>query len=206
MRPSSIAPPTSISTTTPTGAGEAGFPLIGPDQAPLLTRPFYEGGDPGPIVAALAHVPELLEASAPFLGAVYGPSALAARAKELVVLRTSALLGCRYCVDAHSVVALDTGLSLAEVRALRGEGATITSVFPDPAEASLLAWVETLAGERGTVDPGVRAALRQHWTDPEVVEITMVCGATLMLNRFATGLKLPTAAATRGRLSEAGLA
>ncbi len=28
---------------------------------PLLARPYYDGGDPGPIVAALAQVPELLE-------------------------------------------------------------------------------------------------------------------------------------------------
>ena len=28
--------------------------LLGPDQAPLLAKPFYEKGDPGPIVAALA--------------------------------------------------------------------------------------------------------------------------------------------------------
>jgi hypothetical protein len=35
--------------------------LIEADQAPLLARRHYAGGDPGPLVGALAHVPELLE-------------------------------------------------------------------------------------------------------------------------------------------------
>jgi AhpD family alkylhydroperoxidase len=75
------------------------------EQAPLLARPYYEAGNPGPIVSALAHVPELLDSCMPFLGTAFGPTALPARIKELVVVRTSSLLGCRYCAETHSVVA-----------------------------------------------------------------------------------------------------
>ena len=56
------------------------IPLLGADQAPLLARPFYAGGDPGPIVAAMAHVPELLEVAMPFLGTALGPSGIDWRA------------------------------------------------------------------------------------------------------------------------------
>ncbi|MEO6120537.1 MAG: hypothetical protein ABIW46_09855, partial [Acidimicrobiales bacterium] len=63
--------------------GAAGIDLVGAEQAPLLARPYYLGGDPGPIVAALAHVPELLEVALPFIGVALGPSAMEARAKEL---------------------------------------------------------------------------------------------------------------------------
>ena len=73
--------------------------LVGPDQAPLLARPYYAGGDPGPIVAALAQVPELLETTMPFLGTALGPSGIDWRTKEIVIVRTSALAGCRYCVS-----------------------------------------------------------------------------------------------------------
>jgi len=41
-------------------------------RIPLLARPYYDGGDPGPIVAALAQVPELLVAAMPFIGTVLG--------------------------------------------------------------------------------------------------------------------------------------
>ncbi|MGH9037445.1 MAG: carboxymuconolactone decarboxylase family protein [Acidimicrobiia bacterium] len=182
----------------------ASVPLVRVDQAPLLARPYYEAGDPGPIVAALAHVPELLAACVPFLDVVFGPTALPGRTKELVILRTSARLSCRYCVEAHSVAALDAGLGPDEVRALCRPRADMM-VFADPAELALLAWVDAVAGGTGPVDPGPRAALARHFTDPEVVELTLLLGVTLMLNRFCTALDLPTSSETLRRLAADGL-
>jgi AhpD family alkylhydroperoxidase len=181
------------------------IPLVAADQAPLVARPYYEAGDPGAIVAALAHVPELLEVCLPFLGVAFGPTAVPARTKELVILRTSARLACRYCVETHSVVALDVGLSPAEVRALAHPGPD-DGVFADPAEVALLAWVDAVAGAGGAVDPAVRAGLAPYFGDSEVVELTLLVGVTLMLNRFCTALELPTSAETRRRLAETGLA
>jgi AhpD family alkylhydroperoxidase len=182
----------------------ANVSLVGVDQAPLLARPYYEGGDPGPIVAALAHVPELLEACLPFLDVVFGPTALPPRTKELVILRTSARLSCRYCVAAHSVAALDTGFSPGEVGALR-RGGFDGEVASDPVEQALVAWVDAVAGTAGPVDPDRQAALARHFTDPEVVELTLLVGVTLMLNRFCTTLDLPSSPETLRRLAEAGL-
>ncbi|MBC8091630.1 MAG: carboxymuconolactone decarboxylase family protein [Pseudonocardia sp.] len=178
--------------------------LLAPDQAPLLARPFYAGGDPGPIVAALAHVPELLEVAMPFLGAALGPSAIDWRTKEIVIVRTSALAGCRYCVQAHTVVALDAGLTRAEVTALRAES-PVEQSFIDARELALLAWVDVVAGA-GPVPDAARAHVRAHFADHEVVELTTLVGATLLLNRFATALALPTGADTMRRLIAEGMA
>jgi AhpD family alkylhydroperoxidase len=175
--------------------------LIDADQAPLLARPYYADGDPGPIVGALAQVPELMEKTLPFIGAALGPSALSWRVKELVIVRTSALLECRYCVQTHTAVALDAGLSRTEILALRGRDAALADVFTDPAELALLRWVEAVAVGPGTVPADVRADMTRHWADHEVVEATVVVGATLMLNRFATSLQLPTSTETTERLA-----
>ncbi|GAC1312885.1 MAG: hypothetical protein NVSMB16_09710 [Acidimicrobiales bacterium] len=172
-------------------------------DAPLLARSYYANGDPGPIVAALAHVPELLEVALPFIGVVLGPSSIPLRTKELVIVRTSAGAGCRFCVDAHSVVALDSGLSVAEVRALRGDG-TIASTFPDPAERALLQWVDIVTLP-GPVHPTDRRAVMDVYADHQMVELTMVAAATLMLNRFCTALNLPTDPSVAQRLSDEGL-
>lgn len=180
------------------------IPLVEAEQAPLLARPHYQAGDPGPILATLAHVPELLEVGAPFLGAVFGPTVLPGRIKELVILRTSVRLACRYCVEAHSVVALEIGLSPAEVRALRRMEVD-PGLFPDPVERAVLAWVDAVAGERGPVDPAAREQLVAHFADHEVVELTLLIGVTLMLNRFCTALELPSSPQTLRRLAEAGL-
>lgn len=177
--------------------------LLGPDQAPLLARPYYAGGDPGPIVAALAQVPELLEVAMPFLGVALGPSGIDWRTKEIVIVRTSALAGCRYCVQAHSVVALDAGLTRAEVTALRTES-PVEGNFTDRRELALLAWVDLVAGS-GPVPDAARAAVRGQFADHEVVELTTLIGATLLLNRFATALALPTGAETVDRLIAEGL-
>lgn len=175
--------------------------LLDRDQAPLLARPHYDGNDPGPVVAALAQVPELLDAALPFLGAIYGPGAVDARTKELVVLRTSAVAACRYCVDTHTVVASDTGLSPAEITALRLES-PVEETFPAPAERALLRWVDAFAADRGAVPEMVSAELATHFDDAAVVELALVAGTTLMLNRFCTALDLPTSPETLRRLAD----
>jgi len=176
-------------------------------QIPLLARPYYDGGDPGPIVAALAQVPELLVAAMPFIGTVLGPSGLDWRTKEIVIVRTSALAGCRFCVQSHAVVALDAGLTRDQVAALQAVSAPVSVVsagFDAPREVRLIDWVDTVAGG-GPVDDAARARVLTQWADHEVVELTAVVGATLMLNRFATALALPTSPDVTARLSHEGL-
>ncbi|MEJ7704096.1 MAG: carboxymuconolactone decarboxylase family protein [Geodermatophilaceae bacterium] len=176
--------------------------LLAAGTAPLTARRYYEYGDPGPVVAAMATVPELLEVCLPFLSAVLGASSLDARTKELVIVRTSVLLECDYCVNSHSVVALDTGLTIEEVRGLRGEGPAVAA---DEREDALLGWVDAVAGGRGAVEDTVAARVGRCFADHEVVALTLLVGATMMLNRFCTALELPTSPEVCQRLAAAGL-
>lgn len=176
--------------------------LVDAGSAPLLARDLFASGDPGPIAASLAQVPELLAPTLPFLGAVLGPSWIPLRDKEIVILRTSAVMGCRYCTEAHTVVALDSGLSGEQVRALRGER-LLGDAFPDDGDRALVAWCDAVAH-------GVEAdlaAARQALTldDARVVELTLLVSTTVMLNRYATALALPTSPDVRERLVAEGL-
>lgn len=177
--------------------------LIESAQAPVLARPYFADADPGPIVAALAHVPELLEVALPFVGAALGPSALDERTKELVILRVSAVAGCPYCTGTHTVVALDLGLEEREVRALRGE-VPVADAFPSERERAIVAWTDAVVA--GTGAAAARAALAAHVEDADVVELTMVAATTLMLARFCSALDLPVSDANLERLREAGMA
>lgn len=180
---------------------------IGVGQVPLLARPYFEGGDPGPIVGALAQVPELLVVAMPFLGTALGPSALDLRTKEIVIVRTSALAGCQFCVQSHAVVALDAGLTRDQVAALQDARAAVdgaVSGLDTARDRSLIDWIDVVAGG-GPVDDGARARVLEHWSDHEVVELAAVIGTTLMLNRFATALALPTSADVVARLRTEGL-
>lgn len=177
------------------------------ERAPLLAKPFYANGDPGPIITALAHVPELLEVASPFLRAALGASSIDLRTKELVIVRASAVLRCRYCSETHAAVALDAGLSLEEVRALcEAPAGEPPPAILTPAETALVAWVDAVALGPGRVPAAVGAELRRHVSDSEVVELTLLVGATVMLNRFCTALGLPTSSSSLERLEKAGYA
>ena len=190
------------SDAVPPPPGSPRVRLIDASTAPLLVRDHFAGGDPGPIVASLAQVPELVGPTFPFLGAVLGPSWIPLREKEIVILRTSAVMGCRYCTETHTVVALDSGLSRSEVRALRGES-PVTDAFDDAYEAALVAWCDAVAfGVESDIRPA-RAALDAD--DARIVELTLLAATTVMLNRYATALALPTAPDARARLQREGL-
>jgi AhpD family alkylhydroperoxidase len=177
--------------------------LLDASTAPLLAQSAFSGGDPGPIVAALANVPELLGPTLGFVGAALGPGAVSTRHKEFAILRTSALLGCRYCIHAHTSVALDVGLADDEVRALRGEVA-IEVAFTDAAELVLIRWIDAMAAATGPVPDDVWDAARTHWADHLLLELSVTIGATMFLNRFATGFELPTAGGVLERLERNG--
>jgi len=179
--------------------------LLKREQAPLLARPFFGDGPASPITGSLAQVPELLEVALPFIGAALGPATLDTRMKEIAILRTSALLECRYCVQSHTAVALDAGLSAEEVRGLRGE-APVEATFEAPRERAAVAWIDAVATGRGAVDPAVQEQTAEHFADHELVELTLAVTATLMLNRYCTALGLPTSTATLTRLAAAGFA
>lgn len=174
--------------------------LIDRRSAPLLVRDLFADGDPGPIVGALAHVPELCEQALPFVGAALRPAGVGVRLKEIAIVRTSADLACRYCTDTHTVVGAKAGLTTDELVALRREQA-VEDVFTDPAELALIDWVDALATTTGPVDPLVATRAAVLLGDHQLVELTVTVGATMLLNRFATGLGLPTSDETVTKLA-----
>lgn len=179
------------------------IPLIDSSSSPLLLRDLFANGDPGPIVGALAQVPELCQAALPFISAALGPSGVSFRDKEIAILRTSANLACRYCIDAHTVVAFDSGLTMREVTALRS-CPDPSDVFDDERERALIAWIDAISTGTGPIDQSLSVEARDLIGPHQLVELTVTIGATVLLNRLATGLQLPTSDQTIARLAEHG--
>lgn len=178
--------------------------LLDAAAAPISAQSWYAAGDPGPIVAALATVPELLKPTLGFVGAALGNGAATTRHKEFAILRTSVLQGCRYCIQSHSAVSLDVGLTADEIRALRGD-VQLAAAFPDVAERALIGWIDAVAGATGPIPDDVWESARASWPEHVLVELTVTIGATMFLNRFATGFELPTSETVLERLESAGL-
>jgi len=178
--------------------------LLEASEAPLRSRARFEGGPPGAIVASLAHVPELLEAVSPFLRAIYGPSAVAPRVKEILVLRVSARMVCRFCVHTHSAIARGAGLTRHEVLGLRATDVP-SGCFEAPRELAVVRYAEALASASDPVPDAVMEELAAHFAEHEIVELTMIGAATIMLNRYCTALQLPASASTLDALARDSL-
>lgn len=126
-----------------------------------------------------------------------GPSWIPLRDKKIVILRTSAVMGCRSCTEAHTVVARDCGLTRDEVCALRGEQ-PLADAFPDDADRALVAWCDAVAqGADSDLDAAREVLIAD---DARVVELSLLISTTVLLNRYATSLALPTSPDVRDRL------
>ncbi|MET3233822.1 UNVERIFIED_ORG: AhpD family alkylhydroperoxidase [Burkholderia sp. 1263] len=119
-----------------------------------------------------------------------GKSALEKSLTELVRLRASQINGCAYCVDMHTTDARKGGESerrLATVVVWRE-----TPFFTDR-ERAALEWTEALTlVSHGHVPDAVWQAVRPHFSDKELVDLTLLISAINAWNRFAIGFrKLP---------------
>jgi AhpD family alkylhydroperoxidase len=116
-----------------------------------------------------------------------GKSALEKSLAELVRLRASQINGCAFCVDMHTTDARkggETDRRLATVIAWRE-----TPFFTDR-ERAALAWTEavTLVSHEHVPD-AVWDAVRPHFSDEELVDLTLLIAAINAWNRFAIAFR-----------------
>ena len=101
----------------------ARIPYIEKDNAPDEVIAIYEQlekkfGIVPNVIKAMANSPGLLQGFMPFLGAVLSPSAVDAPLKELAILTTTKINGCKYCTAHHTVAGKRAGLTKEKIEAL----------------------------------------------------------------------------------------
>jgi len=108
---------------------------------------------------------------------------------ELVKIRASQLNGCAYCIDLHTRNARAAGEAERRIYALSTWQET---PFFSARERAALAWAEavTLLAEGGVPDDVYEEA-RRHFTDRELVDLTMAVVAINGWNRLAVAFRLP---------------
>ena len=107
---------------------------------------------------------------------------------DLVKLRASQTNGCAFCVDMHTKEARAHGMSEQRI-ALTCVWAE-ASVF-DARERAALRWTDAVTeiGETGAPDADFEA-LRVHFTDEEIVKLTVAIGTINVWNRLAVGFRV----------------
>jgi AhpD family alkylhydroperoxidase len=112
--------------------------------------------------------------------------------RALIELRVSQINGCAYCIDIHTQQALAAGESQRRLNLLSTWPELPT--FYTPKEQAALAWAETLTTISETHAPDTLfEALKSHFSDPEIVDLTLIISQMNAWNRLAISLrKMPT--------------
>lgn len=107
--------------------------------------------------------------------------------KELVRLRASQINGCAFCVDMHVTDALkagETGRRLSTVVTWR------ETPFFTERERAALEWTEALTlVSHDHVPDAVWTAVRPHFSDAELIELTLLVTSINSWNRFAIAFR-----------------
>jgi AhpD family alkylhydroperoxidase len=157
-----------------------------PDLAPLAARIRAErGGRVLNLYRMLLHSPPVAEGWLAFLTAIRQKAALSARVRELVILRVAVLNAAEYEFKAHVPFAKAEGVSDAQVQGVR-DGAM--SLF-DERERAALAYTDAMTRTIRVPDE-VFAAVRRHFDDREIVELTATVGAYNLVSRFLEAIQV----------------
>jgi alkylhydroperoxidase family enzyme len=157
-----------------------------PDIAPLAARIKAErGGKILNLYRMLLQSPPVAEGWLTFLTAIRQKSGLAARVRELVIMRVAVLNAAEYEFQAHLPFAKKEGASDAQIAALRSGD---TAPF-DERERAALAYADAMTRTIRVPDD-VFAAVRRHFDDREIVELTATCGAYNLVSRFLEALEI----------------
>jgi AhpD family alkylhydroperoxidase len=106
---------------------------------------------------------------------------------ELLKMRASQINGCAYCLDMHSRDARRTGETEQRLYLL---DAWQESSLYTPRERAALEWTEAVTRIADTHAPDAAYdALRPHFTEKEIVDLTILVGMINLWNRLAIGLR-----------------
>ncbi len=116
-------------------------------------------------------------------------SGLDRRFIHLIKLRASQINGCAYCVDMHIRESRHDGMSDQWINLM---SVWRESSVYDPSERALLGWVEAVTNVAQTGIPdGEFEALKVHFSDEEIMKITVAIGTINTWNRLAVGFRMP---------------
>jgi AhpD family alkylhydroperoxidase len=110
------------------------------------------------------------------------------RLQELVKIRASQINGCANCLHMHTADALKAGEIPERIFLL---GAWRESRMYTPRERAALAWTEALTRLPDTGAPDADfEGLRPHFSDTEIVHLTLLIGVINTWNRLAVGFRV----------------
>jgi len=157
---------------------------VDPSQNEFLASLEEKSKKPSPFFRTMAQRADVLKNFVPLYGTIMGPGPTDRRIKELVYLTCSYANECAFCTSAHVASGKKAGITEEELRALQTDQ---DHGFTE-AERAAIQYARELTQTASGDDS--REALFQHFTDEQVVEITLVAAMSNFTNRFNNGLQV----------------
>lgn len=135
----------------------------------------------------LLHAPTIADAWQAFNNAIRYQTTLDEQTREFAILRVAQLTGADYQFHIHAnQYAPEVGITPQQIHAL--EGSEHSSLF-QPAHRALLAYADAMTTQIEVPDD-VFERLRRHYSEAQIVELTVLIGAYNMHSRVARALRL----------------
>jgi alkylhydroperoxidase family enzyme len=181
---------TAFAIVTPALAQEpraARVPLVPSDTKDPIVGPIFDaiksrGGEPLNMHRAVANSPKIFKSYVDMALALRSAATTPRVDRELIILRFAQLGGGRYEFAQHRPMALSCGMTAAQIDALpRWRDSALFS----ERQRAILGYAEGMASPNG-VDDATFAALHKHFSDQEIVELTVTAafyGAVSQITR-----------------------
>lgn len=161
------------------------------DQVPEDVRPIYEryANEYGPFlnqVKVFAHRPVALKHMMGMLLEFYDEALLPKRYLEIALVTVSKINECKYCISHHAPRAVQHGLSEAAVEGILGDS---VDGF-DELDMLVRDYAVQVTNNFQYIREKMFDDLKQHFTDEQIVELTLRIALCGFFNRFNDALQI----------------
>ena len=155
------------------------FEAVKDDHSFDESRGLWERGRPPvEMIQAMCLRPEILRAFAGFGDCVYPGGLLERRVKELVIITVSKTNECQFCTSSHVDLVGIAGIVQDPLVVIEQTDALA------PRERLAIEYTRAAMVDSNAIPDGLMAQLHEHFTEPEMVELSFLIGYINMLNLF----------------------
>jgi AhpD family alkylhydroperoxidase len=158
---------------------QSAFEAVKDDPSFDESRGLWERGlPPVEMLQAMCLRPEILRAFAGFGNSVYPGGVLERRVKELVIITASQRNDCQFCTFSHCDLVDIAGIVEDPLVAIAHPESLPTR------ERLAVEYTRAAMTDSNAIPDGLAGQLHEHFSDPELVELSFLIGYINMLNLF----------------------
>ena len=155
------------------------FEAVKDDHSFDESRGLWERGKPPvEMVQAMCLRPEILRAFAGFGDCVYPGGLLERRVKELVIITASKTNECQFCTSSHVDLVGIAGIVEDPLNVIEHADSLA------PRERVAVEYTRAAMADSNAIPDMLAQQVREHFSDPEMVELSFLIGYINMLNLF----------------------